>query len=59
MNYEEIIIILQTCLFSINGLSKEAIEELGGYDVDLIRIGCKLSEYLKGKEIINKSLESK
>lgn len=54
MDKEELIIILQCCLFSFEGGSEQEIINYNTYPPELVRIGVKLSEYLRSIKLGDK-----
>ena len=51
MNKEIFLEILQSAIFSFEGMKEKEIVEKTGFDLKIIKIGVKLCDYLKSVEI--------
>ena len=52
MNKELFLEILQSAIFSFEGMKEKEIVEKIGVDLKIVRVGIKLCDYLKGVELI-------
>ena len=51
MNKEIFLEILQSAIFSFEGMKEKEIVEKTGFDLKIVKVGIKLCDYLKGIRI--------